>query len=221
MRVAAALEGAGYEVVRTIGAIDGIRILYQTYPDVIIMDSGLAMVNGEDAYMRVRQASYLPIIVLGNRGEAAEALELGADAFMIKPPNLIELVARVHRLLERKPRFVTMRNHSRLNMRDNLTRETTHEPNREEASPGEDGGGLSSLSAIEFRLASCLVLSKGRLLKYPWLIHEVWGEKDVSLETLHSHMRSLREKLQAFIPNRIRIINHRGVGYRLEIDEAV
>ena len=62
------------------------------------------MVNGEEALLRIRQASYLPIIVLGSEEESVETLELGVDAYMTKPPSLSELVARVRALLRRKLR---------------------------------------------------------------------------------------------------------------------
>ncbi len=201
VRVAAALEGAGYQVMRAVGPLEGLDKLYQTYPDMIIMDSELAVVNGEDAYMRIRQASPLPMIVLGSPEEAAEMLELGVDAFMTKPPSIIELVARVRRLLQRKYRF--------------KTRENSLERSMEYDFP-VGGDGLSALSGIEFRLALCLVLSEGKVVEYSQIISKAWEGEEVSVETLHCHMRGLCKKLQAFYRNRIRIINHRGVGYRLE-----
>ena len=90
-------------VVSAADTSEGIKKLYETYPDVVIAGSGLMMMDGEEAYFRIRKASYLPIVVIGSQEEAAEVLELGADAFVIKPPSLSEVVARVHRLLQRKP----------------------------------------------------------------------------------------------------------------------
>ena len=163
------------------------------------------MVNGEDAYLRIRQATYVPIVVLGSQEETAEALEFGADAFMTKPPGLSELVARVKRLLQRKPKLDSGENNPGLDMGNDC--------------PDEENG-LSYFSTTEFRLASCLVLNRGRLLDYSQLIGEVWGGKEVSLDTLHYYMRQLHQKLQAFFSYRIRIINCRGVGYCLEEEEG-
>jgi DNA-binding response OmpR family regulator len=201
-RVATALEEAGFDVVTATSALDGLKKLYQAYPDAIIMARQLAMVNGEDAYLRIRQASYLPIIVLGNREDLAESLESGADVFMTNPPSPRELVARVRRLLQRRTGFDTRQNNPELNM--------------ENDPPLGEGNGLSYFSPTEFRLASCMILNKGRLLDYSRLIDEVWGGKEVTLDTLHFYMRRLRNKLQVFFPNHINIINYRGVGYRLE-----
>jgi two-component system KDP operon response regulator KdpE len=60
------------------------------------------MLNGEDACLRIRQACYLPILVLGDEEEAVETLELGVDAYLTKPLSVSELVARVHALLRRR-----------------------------------------------------------------------------------------------------------------------
>lgn len=96
------LEEAGYNVVKATDAIDGLKKVYEVRPDLIIAARELPMVNGEDACLRIRQASYLPIMVLGSEEEAVETLELGVDAFLTKPLSTNELVARVHALLRRK-----------------------------------------------------------------------------------------------------------------------
>lgn len=193
VKVAAALEEAGYTVVTTSDARDGLKKLYEAYPDLIIVARELPMVNGEDPCLRIRQASYLPIIVLGSNEESAEMLELGADAYMTKPPSLSELVARVHSLLRRKPRSDPPGENRKLEIENRLPK---------------GGDGSNGLTPTEFRLASCLLLNKGRLLDYPQLISEVWGGKEVSLGTLHFYMRRLRQKLA-----NISIFGLRGVGY--------
>lgn len=198
VEVVTALEEAGYVVVRTADALDGLKKLYEAYPDLIIVASELPMVKGEDPCLRIRQASYLPIIVLGNNDESAEMLELGADAYMTKPPSLSELVARVHALLRRKPRYDSPGGHPELGIDSRLPK------------VGKESEGLTG---TEYRLASCLLLNKGRLLGYPQLISEVWGGRDVSLDTLHFYVRRLRQKLDSF-----NIYGLRGVGYCLSGD---
>ena len=204
LEVTAALEEVGYTVVRTGDTRDGLRKLYQAYPDLIILARELPMVNGEDPCLRVRQACYLPIIVIGNDDAASEILELGADAYLMKPPGLHELVARVNSLLRRKTRYHPEDESSRLEI---------------ENARSEEGNG-AKLTATEFRLASCLVCNRGRLLEYSQLISEVWGAKEVSLDTLHFHMRRLQQKLEAFFPYQVNIHNFRGVGYCLSGDSS-
>lgn len=197
-----ALEKAGYKVDRAVDYPSGLKKLYEEYPDLIIVSNELPMANDEDPYLRIRQASYLPIIVLGSqKEEAAEMLELGADAYVTKPPSLNELVARVRVLLRRKPKSGPPGGNNRLPFKDYFDR-------------GDNGNGSDGLTSTEFRLASCLVLNKGRLLDYSKLISEVWGGKEVSLDTLHFYVRRLRHKLlQHYTP--CHIVNSRGVGYYL------
>lgn len=102
--VAGGLRQAGYEVVEAIDTVDGLKKIYEMNPDVIIASTDLPSVNREDACLRLRQASYLPIIILGSHEELAEMLELGADAYIVKPPNRREVVARVGSVLRRKGR---------------------------------------------------------------------------------------------------------------------
>jgi len=201
VKAAAALEEAGYRVVRTTDALDGLKKLYEAYPDLIILERELPMVNGEDPCLRIRQACYLPMIVLGSQEEAAETLELGADAYITKPPSLSELVARVRVLLRRKPRYGPPGNDHQLEIKDCLSQEG-------------NGNGFNGLTPTEFRLASCLLSNRGRLLDYPRLIGEVWGGKEVGLGTLHFYVRQLRRKLRGYFP--CRIVNCSGVGYHLE-----
>ena len=199
LKASAALEEAGYRVVRTTDALDGLKKLYEAYPDLIIVERELPMVDGEDPCLRIRQACYLPIIVLGKREEAAEMLEFVADAYMTKPPSLRELVARVNALLRRKPGHDSLKS----------------SPGLEIDNSPDDGGDGSKLTPTEFRLAFCLLLNKGRLLEYPRLISEVWGTNKVSVDTLHFYMRRLRSKLAGFS-----IFGLRGVGYCLSGNEG-
>lgn len=101
-RVSAFLEEAGYEVIRAVDATAGLAMLYEKRPDLVIMADSLPVLNGEDPCLRLRQASYLPIIILGGIYDAVEALEMGADAYMSTPPGREELVARVNALLRRQ-----------------------------------------------------------------------------------------------------------------------
>ncbi len=194
-KIAAALQEAGLEVLKASDALGGLRKLYEAHPDVVIMTRELPMLNGEEPYLRIRQASYLPIIVLGNEGEALEILELGADVFMVKPPSLNELVARVHSLLRRKPKGGSPGG--------NCVSPVNNYSDQAEK-------GSSRLTSTELRLASCLTLNKGRLLSYRQLVTEVWGGKSVSMDNLHFYMRRLRRKLV-----NSSIIMLRGIGYCL------
>ena len=101
-QIGVTLEKAGFEVVTAVGAYDGLRKLLEAYPDLIIMAQELPAVDGEDALLRIRQASYILMMVLGPADEELDAFELGADAYMSRPPSDVELVAKARSLLRRK-----------------------------------------------------------------------------------------------------------------------
>ena len=190
---AGALREAGFEVVEAADAADGLKKIYETHPDVVIASTDLPPVNGEDACLRLRQASYLPLIAIGSREEVVEMLELGADACIIRPPSGREMVARVHLLLSRR--------------KDDRPGGGGRPGIKSYLSGEDDSDGLSP---TEFRLSSCLLSNEGRLLVYPQLITEVWGGKKVSVDTLHFYIRRLRRKLA-----NCNIFGVRGVGYGL------
>ena len=202
---AEALEEAGYKVVRAADALEGVKKLYESYPDLIVMARELPEEHEEDPYLRVRKASYLPIIVVGRKEYAAELLELGADAYMAREPDLSELVARVRAILRRKMWLAKSERNSGANEQENMM-------------DSNNGNGANYLTSTEFHLATFLVLNKGKLLDYQQLIGEVWGVKGVSIDTLHFYMRRLRQKLQAYFPYPIDIFNYQGVGYCLVDD---
>ena len=188
-----ALEEAGYRAERVNDAADGLKKLYDSYPDLIIVARELPMVDGQDACLRMRQACYLPMIVLGSQGEAAKMLELGADAYMTKPISFSELVARVRALLRRKPKLDPSLNEHGLGIEKHV--------------PG-NGGGPNGLTPTEYRLASCLIFNKGRLMSYNRLITEVWGRRGASFHNLQVYIRRLRSKLVDGS-----ILHVRGLGY--------
>ena len=205
---AAALEKEGYKVAIAADALEGIKKLYESYPDLIIASRELPAVKGEAAYQRIRQASYLPLIVIGVEEEAAEILEFGADAYITRETDLRELVARVRSILRRKTQLKP--GTSGRNSGDG-----DHNDPVNDTVGDNDGNGVKYLNATEFRLASCLVLNKGKLLDYHQLIVEVWGGEEVSLDTLHECMGRLSKKLPAFFSHPINILDYQGVGYCL------
>ena len=200
LKASAALEQAGYEVTTAADAADGLKKIYEARPDLIVMGGELPMVNGEDPLLRVRQASYLPIIVLGSKEKTVEALESGVDAYMTKPLSSRELVARVRVLLRRR-------------LRHDPTGEDCESEIKNYLTEGEDCP--QAFTPTESRLASYFIFNKGRVLSYPQIIGGVWGSKRIKTDTLHFYVRQLRRKLK-----NISIFGVRGVGYCFLADEV-
>jgi len=188
-----ALRDAGYDVVEAADGADGMKKLYEMDPDVVIASTNLPPVDGEDAFRRLRQASYSPFIVLGTREEIAVNLELGADAGIVSPPSGREVVARVNSLLRRRE-YGGPRNGGGPRVDTFLDARTV-------------GDGLSP---TERRLGHCLLMNEGSLIDYSRLITDVWGDKEITVDTLHFYIRRLRRKLAHF-----NILGMRGTGYGL------
>jgi len=97
-----ALELAGYDIIKAVNVTQGLKKLCEVRPDLVILGNALPQSDGGELVWRIRQASYLPIVVIGSKEKETESLEQGADAYVTKPPNMSELVARVRALLRRK-----------------------------------------------------------------------------------------------------------------------
>lgn len=194
---------AGFQVTEVADGYQGLSSIYESCPDLVIMVQDLLVPNAEELCLRLRQVSYLPIIVLGSRKKGVdetEMLELGADAYMSKPPAPIELIARVRSLLRRRERGSDSPG---CGSGGELEQRTSRR-----------GNGSSDLTSTEFRLLSCLMLNEGRLVPYSQLVSEVWGEKPVSRDCLKFYVRRLRHKLRLALASPGYILNERGVGYR-------
>ena len=176
-------------------ALNGLKSTYELCPDLIIMDRNLPIVNSEEPCSRLRQVAYRPIIVIGGQIDRSEILELGADAYMEKPLDVKELIVRIKSLLRRSGRDDPPSGRT-CSGKQRLPKQTNSMP--------------KGLTPTEFRLASCLMLNKGRLLDYVHLISEVWGGKKVTTDTLHFYIRRLQQKLV-----NCSISMLRGVGYYL------
>lgn len=197
------MSKAGFEVITAEDSQEGLRQLYQIHPDAVIMSDSLPPVDGKELHARIREIYDIPIIVLGReKDELARAMTLvsGADIYLNEGVSYPELIARLHSLLRRyrrrrgNPRFDPERNVVKLE-------------------------GLSAaLTPTEFRLLSCLVFNRGKVIAYSKLISEVWG-KEVSLEMLHLYIRRLKHKLGIDSVGPYRVLNYRGESYCFVADK--
>ena len=194
-KVRANLERAGFQVVTAESSETGLRKLYQTCPDTVIMADSSA--EGQKLCSHIRDISDIPIVVLGNGDEIARVtmLELGADVYLSQTVIAEELIARVHSLLRR------YKGAKRGN--PSLDPET----NRVEL-----GGRVFNLAPTEFRLFSCLAFNEGKVVPYSELIADVWGGQ-ASLDTVHLYIRRLKQRLGIDSGGPYRLLKYRGEGY--------
>lgn len=190
---AAILKEAGYNVLIANDILNGMKRLYETNPDLLIVNQDLYTANTDNPYLRVGRLSYIPTVVIGEEERAAETLELGADAYIAKPLDPFELIARVNSVLRRKRKMLQKQCGYEI------------EANRKLAEEGEE---LQGLTPTECRIAKCLDLNRGHAMPNSLIIKEVWGGKIITAGTLHFHMRRLKSKLR-----NIQIFQLRGIGY--------
>jgi DNA-binding response OmpR family regulator len=188
---ASVLKNAGYDVVTANSLLEGMSKLYETRPELVVLAQDLGKNDSHNPYLRVRRLSYTPIIVVGEKEKASETLELGADAYIPSPVKPSELLARVNSILRRKRKMLRK------------------EP------PGNDGKSHSDSTSLpggltdtEFRIARCLELNAGEVLKNSEIIDEVWSGQKRTPRTLHFHIRKLKSKL-----DNLSIFQLRGTGY--------
>jgi DNA-binding response OmpR family regulator len=196
-----------------IAATDGesaLKLLEEESPDVVVLDVGLPGMSGFDVCHRLRERSDVPILMLTIRGKLMDrlkGLDLGADDYIVKPFEPLELVARTQAVL-RRSRLLPVATSDRIVVDDNLTIDLGD-------SSIISGDRSVKLTPIECRLLSHLVYNAGRVMPYRALVARVWGaEGRNDMLLLKVHIARLREKLGDDARSPRYITTDRGLGYR-------
>ncbi len=179
--------------------------------DLILLDCMLPEKNGYDVCRDLRQKGITtPVLMLTAKGETIDkvlGLKLGADDYLTKPFEVIELLARIEALLRRAPAEPNGRSHDSIRFGD-----ITIDFKRAEVSRGSDP---IELSAMEFRLLQHLIENRGVVHSRDQLLDAVWGYDAMpSTRTVDVHIAWLRQKLEAN-PKRPHFIQTvHGMGYK-------
>ncbi len=193
-----------------IGALTEIR---QQPPGLLILDWMLPDLSGVEVCQRLRSTGLqLPVLMLTGRDAVADrvqALDAGADDYLVKPFSIEELLARLRALTRRSPTAAGAQGQNEvLTLEDLQLNLATHEVSR--------GGEPVHLSHTEFQLLRCLLAEAGRVQSRQSLLEQVWGENFVGdANVLDVYVRYLRRKLEP--PGRPTLIQTvRGVGFLLK-----
>lgn len=202
------LESEGFEVVQAQDGDQALRTAQREMPDLILLDVMMPNMDGFAVTQALRQYSQVPILILSARSQDADkilGLNLGADDYIAKPFNALEVVARVKAHLRRGQQTVS----PVINL-NGLTL------NSETCTVTKDGT-LLSLTPTEYKLLSVFMRSPGRIFTKVQLSEAINGEYFESDEnTIMVHISKLRDKIEDNPRKPARLVTIRGLGYRFE-----
>lgn len=203
------LENEGYKVDVAYDGEEAVEIAKNGDIDLIIMDIMMPKLSGLDACMRIREFSKVPIIMLTAKGEDTDKIigfEYGADDYITKPFNILELKARV-RVLLRRTVISDQKISSTVITSGHIKIDT------ERRTAQKDGENVE-LTAKEFDLVELLMKNPGKVYSRDNLLSIIWGyEYQGDIRTVDVHIRRLREKLEIVPAEPEKIMTKWGVGY--------
>ena len=209
------LTQEGYEVLKAYDGDEAIKVLKRNEVDLLIMDVMMPRLDGIRATLKIRENMSLPIIILSAKSEDADkilGLNIGADDYMTKPFNPLELVARVKSQLRRYTQLgSTARSDNQsefrtggLVIRDDLKEVTVD-------------GDKVKLTPIEYNILLLLVKNQGKVFSINQIYENIWNEEAIGADnTVAVHIRHIREKIEINPkePRYLKVVW--GVGYKVE-----
>ena len=202
------LQSDGYEVLSGSNGLDALRLTREEKPDLLILDVMMPQMDGLTTCKKIREFSTVPIIMLTAKSENADKLtgfDCGADDYLTKPFNILELKARVRALLRRAAG--TQRSAGTVLQAGHIALNT------EERTALKDGTPVD-LTAKEYDLIELLMRNPRRVYSRENLMNVVWGYAyGGDYRTVDVHIRRLREKLENNSAEPEYILTKWGVGY--------
>jgi two-component system, OmpR family, KDP operon response regulator KdpE len=199
--------------VDVLGAGEGetaLDIVEREHPDIVLLDVGLPGIDGYEVLRQIRAFSDVPVVMLTARDDAMDkvkGLELGADDYVTKPFNHLELMARVKAVLRR------------LEMPAPTSRAPSFKAGELEVDFARQearlAGARLDLTPTEYKLLYHLVRNAGHVLEHGTLLAKVWGREYVDeVDYIRVYIRRLRDKLGDASDAPRYIQTERGLGYR-------
>jgi two-component system KDP operon response regulator KdpE len=206
------LTQKGYEVLKAGSGQEGLRVLFDQRPDLVLLDVVMPRMDGWQTLDRIRDVSDIPIIMLTGKRRAEEdivrGLDHGADDYLLKPVGNRELVARVRAALRRAELFSSADAKREITYSDGFL--TVDVAERKVIVNGE----RVKLTPREFRLFALLVENAGRILTHKQVLEKVWGWEYIDdLDYVRIYISHLRQKIEPDPSLPRYIITEPGVGY--------
>ena len=203
------LQNEGYEVITGSNGLEALQLCQSASPDLIVLDVMMPEMDGLTACSKIREFSNIPIILLTAKADDMDKLigfDHGADDYLTKPFNILELKARIRALLRRSGAADSANTENTLTI-GSITLDLN-------ARNAYRSGQLADLTAKEFDVIEFLMRNPNRVYSREALLDTIWAyEYRSDIRTVDVHIRRLREKLEENPAEPNYIMTKWGVGY--------
>lgn len=207
------LHNEGLNVIQANDGVEALEKLQTNEVHLIVLDVMMPRRNGLDATVQIRHERNIPIIILSAKSEDMDkilGLQIGADDYITKPFNPLELIARVKSQLRRYVSLGMYEGNEKLVHLRGLTLDM-------DAKQVAVHGEPVKLTPIEYRIVQLLMTNPGRVFSIAEIYERVWREPGFNVEnTVAVHIRKIREKIEIDPknPNYLKVVW--GIGYKIE-----
>ncbi|MFI3176786.1 MAG: response regulator transcription factor [Eubacteriales bacterium] len=208
------LEEEGYAVAKAYNGIEAIEVVKNQEINLIIMDVMMPRLDGISAVLQIREQTSSPVIFLSAKSEDSDkilGLNIGADDYITKPFNPLEVIARVKSQLRR---YTTLLEQKEDQEKVYLVGGLCMNDDRKEVTVD---GELVKLTPMEYNILLLLVKNRGRVLSIEQIYESIWNEEAVGVEnTIAVHVRHIREKIEINPkdPKYVKVVW--GLGYKVD-----
>ena len=208
------LSKEGYNVIKAYDGLEAIEILKKEDVQLLLIDVMMPKLDGLRATLKIREKSGIPIIILSAKTEDSDkviGLDVGADDYITKPFNPLELIARVKSQLRRYTKLGTM-----AGQKSNVYTVGGLEVNDDSKEVTVDGESVK-LTPYVYKILFLLVKNQGRVFTIEHIYENVWEEEAIAADnTVAVHIRHIREKIEINPkePRYLKVVW--GVGYKIE-----
>ena len=209
------LEREGYHVLNAYDGLQALDCVTSREVHLIIIDVMMPKLDGLSAVMKIREKKNLPIIILSAKSEDADkilGLNVGADDYVTKPFNPLELVARVKSQLRRYTRLGAA-----IPVENAHIYETGGLSINDDLKEVRVDGDVVKLTPIEYNILLLLMKNQGRVFSINQIYENIWNEEAVAADnTVAVHIRHIREKIEINPkePRYLKVVW--GIGYKIE-----
>lgn len=210
------LLSEGYQVFKAYDGIQAIEVLKKQEIHLLLIDVMMPRMDGIRATLKIREHYNIPIIILSAKTEDTDkvvGLNVGADDYIAKPFNSLELVARVKSQLRRYTKLGTMC----AEKEQNIYQSGGLMINDDTKKVTVDGEEVQKLTPMQYNVLLFLLRNKGRVFSIEQIYEHIWDEEAVNVDnTVAVHIRHIREKIEINPkePQYLKVVW--GVGYKVE-----